>query len=59
MKYKDFDDWFDEIENYGMRGERFHDEFSMVEYEKRKRMIEWLQAAWDCARMQECKKNTM
>ncbi len=53
MKYKDFDAWFDEIENYGMRGERFHDEFFMVEYERRKRMIEWLQAAWDCARLKD------
>ena len=53
MKYKDFDAWFDEIENYGMRGERFHGEFFMVEYERRTRMIEWLQAAGDCARMKE------
>lgn len=53
MKYKDFDAWFDEIENYCLRGERFHDEFSMVEYEKRKRMIEWLQAAWECARLKD------
>lgn len=51
MKYKDFDDWFDEIENYCLRGERFHDEFSRVEYETRKRMIEWLQASWECARL--------
>lgn len=33
-----------------MRGERFHDEFSHLDYETRKRMIEWLQAAWACAR---------
>jgi len=52
-KYKTFDDWFDEIENYGMRMERFHEEFSMLDYVKRQRMIEWLQAAWECAREQK------
>jgi hypothetical protein len=51
-KYKKFEDWFEEVENYGMRLERFHEEFSMVDYVKRERMIEWLQAAWTCAREQ-------
>lgn len=50
--YNNFTDWFDEIENYGMRSERFHDEFSALDYVKRQRMIEWLQAAWYCAREQ-------
>ena len=52
-KYKTFDDWFEEIENYGMRLERFHDEFSALDHIKRQRMIEWLQAAWECAREQK------
>lgn len=47
-KYETFQDWFDEIENYGMRSERFYDEYG--QYEGRARMIEWLKAAWDCAR---------
>ena len=55
-QYKKFEDWFEEIENYGMREERFHDEFSMLDYVKRERMIEWLRAAWDCARMQKEQK---
>lgn len=50
--YDNFTDWFDEIENYGMRSERFHDEFSALDYIKRQRMVEWLRAAWDCAREQ-------
>jgi hypothetical protein len=50
MKYQQFDDWFDELENFSMRGERFHEEFSHIDYETRKRMIEWLKAAWLCAR---------
>ena len=51
-KYETFDDWFNEIENYGTRGERFLDEFG--QHEGRARMIEWLRAAWHCA--QEEKK---
>lgn len=53
MKYEDFDAWFDELEIFSMRGERFHDEFSELDYIKRQRMIEWLQAAWECARMKD------
>jgi len=49
-RYKQFSDWFEETENYGMRLERFHEEFSMLDYVKRERMIEWLEAAWHCAR---------
>lgn len=55
-QYKKFEDWFEEIENYGMREERFHEEFSMLDHVKRERMIEWLRAAWDCARMQKEQK---
>lgn len=55
-QYKKFEDWFDEIENYGTRSERFDDEFSMLGEVKRERMIEWLRAAWDCARMQKEQK---
>ena len=50
MTQKEFDDWFDEIENYCLRSERFHDEFVELDYIKRQRMVEWLQAAWYCAR---------
>lgn len=50
-KYLDFNSWFNEIENYGTRMERFHDEFQALDHIKQKRMIEWLEAAWQCARM--------
>ena len=49
-KYETFEDWFNEIENYGTREERFLDEFG--QHEGRARMIEWLRAAWDCALME-------
>lgn len=47
-KYEKFEDWFDERENYATRMERFLDEFG--QHQGRARMIEWLRAAWDCAR---------
>jgi hypothetical protein len=51
MKYKDFDQWFWEIENYSTRGERFYDECTFMMTDKR--IVEWLKAAWECARMEE------
>ena len=54
-KYETFDHWFQEIENYGMRMERFYDEFG--QYTGRERMIEWLRAAWECSREEEVKKD--
>lgn len=50
MKYKEFDDWFWEIENYATRGERFYDELKAMD---EKRALEWLKAAWECARDQQ------
>ena len=55
MKYKEFDDWFNEIESYTLRSERFHDEFAALDYVKRQRMVEWLQAAWNSAKEKEKK----
>lgn len=50
MKYKSFEDWFDETEIFAMRSERFYDEFSEISTEHKERMIEWLRASWLCAR---------
>lgn len=46
MKYKDFDAWFWEIENYATRGERFFEELKHMDD---RRGLEWLKAAWECA----------
>jgi hypothetical protein len=51
MKYDTFNEWFDEFENYSMRSDRFFEEFSGMTPQ---RAIEWLEAAWNCARMEEC-----
>lgn len=51
MKYKEMEDWLSEIENFGTRYERFLEEWDNGMDEKR--MKQWLQAAWDCARMEE------
>jgi hypothetical protein len=51
MKYKDFDEWFNELllYDFATRGERFYDE---VQHMTNERAIEWLKAAWACARME-------
>ncbi len=47
MKYQTFEEYFDEIENYGMRSERFYEEFKEMTPQ---RAVEWLRAVWNCAR---------
>ena len=41
--YETFFDWFHEVENYGMRSERFYEEFRTM---RPQRMVEWMQTAW-------------
>lgn len=50
MKYSSFDNWFMEIENYGLRAERFYEEFPNM---KPERAVEWLRAAWLCSRQDD------
>lgn len=50
MRYREFEDWFHEIENYGARSERFYDEILTMTPEQ---LIEWLRSAWDCSRMRD------
>jgi hypothetical protein len=49
-KYKSFEDWFNEIENYGTRGERSYWELDKADPET---IHKWLKACWECARMTE------
>lgn len=50
-EYEKFEDWFDEIENYGTRSERFlsilPNDIMMSDS-----MILWLRAAFECGRME-------
>lgn len=39
-----FEDWFYELEGFGLRAERFYDDFIDGDMEK---MIKWLEAAYD------------
>lgn len=56
-KYSTFKNYLEEIENYCLRLERFHEEFSEVPYERRQRMVEWLEASFMCGReMQKVKE---
>jgi hypothetical protein len=47
LKYESFDEYFNEIENYGLRSERFFQEFNGM---TPRRAVEWLRAVWNCAR---------
>jgi len=49
-KYEKFEDYFDEIEGYGLRNERFFWEFEEIPIERRRCMKEWLKAAFECGR---------
>ena len=49
-EHKKFEDWFDEIEGFGMRSERIHSDLECVFVDpfKRSQVIrKWLQTAWD------------
>ena len=48
-KYETFEDWFDEIENYGTRSERFLSTLPN-DIMLSDSMIQWLRAAFDCGR---------
>jgi hypothetical protein len=41
--YTSFFEWFHEVENYGMRSERFYEEFQTLGPQ---RAVEWMQTAW-------------
>jgi hypothetical protein len=52
MKYEKFEDWFDEIENYGMRSERFFD--SLDQFASKQaydaNLVLWLRSAFECGK---------
>jgi hypothetical protein len=52
MVYKEFNDWFLEIENYGTRSERFYESLESFQSEQGRAAngIMWLQAAFDAGR---------
>jgi len=51
--YKTFEEWFHEIEGYGLRSERFHEEFSGM---TTSRAIEWMRYSWECSRDNDIKR---
>lgn len=48
--YENFEGWFNEIENYSTRGDRFFDELQNMTDE---RVKEWLRAAFECGRLKD------
>ena len=48
MKYKNFEDWFDELEGYGFRSERFFSDVECLDsFHKNVALREWLKTAWE------------
>lgn len=54
-EYLTFEDWFDELEKYSFRSERFYS--GLPEEMRNKKTLEylelWLRAAFECGRMKE------
>jgi hypothetical protein len=57
VEYPTFEDWFNEIENFGYRSERFfqHLELLTTERERREFCENWMRAAFECGRNPEDK----
>jgi hypothetical protein len=53
VEYETFDDWFDEVENYGCRFERFYEELHNAKDSVRLADLTtvWLRAAFESARL--------
>jgi hypothetical protein len=58
-KYETFDDWFDEVENYGGRFERFYEELHNAKDSVHLADLTtlWLRAAFDCGREKDYDEN--
>ena len=54
-QYKEFDDWFLEIENYGTRAERFYESLDSFQSDlgRTANGVMWLKAAFDSARLEK------
>ncbi len=53
QKYKTFEEWFDELESFSQRSDRFYEEWETGQIDA-KRALEWIRAAWNCAREESC-----
>ena len=52
VEYPTFEDWFNEIENFGYRSERFFQHLELLKSERERRDFceNWLRAAFECGR---------
>jgi len=57
VEYPTFEDWFNEIENFGYRSERFFQHLELLQSERERREFceNWLRAAFECGRNPEDK----
>jgi hypothetical protein len=58
VNYEKFEDWFDELENFSFRSERFfqHLELTKTPHERREFCELWLRTAFEMGRYQKMKK---
>jgi len=57
VEYPTFDSWFNEIENYGFRSDRFFQHLDLIsdKYERNEFIENWLRAAFESGRNPEDK----
>jgi hypothetical protein len=57
VEYPTFDAWFNEIENYGFRSDRFFQHLDLIsdKYERNEFIENWLRAAFESGRNPEDK----
>lgn len=51
--YPKFEDWFDELEKFSFRSERFFETMGMYDNKNTEQIIIWLKAAFECGRMKK------
>jgi hypothetical protein len=57
VEYPSFDSWFNEIENYGFRSDRFFQHLDLITsvYERNDFITNWMRAAFEAGRNPEDK----
>lgn len=55
--YENFEAWFDEIENYSFRSERFFQHLELLNsgVERTEFVTNWMRAAFECGRLEKSK----
>jgi hypothetical protein len=58
VEYPTFESWFNELENYSFRSDRFFQHLDLIQHDPQHRnefLTNWLRAAWESGRNPEDK----